>query len=216
MPKKPHILALIALTLFAPAAHAQTLPAPAQDVVLQSTPGKETITLAGGCFWGVQAVFQHVKGVQSAPSGYTGGASTSAHYDLVSSGATGHAEAVQVTYDPSQITLGQLLQIYFAVAHNPTQLNAQGPDHGTQYRSTIFYSTPDQKKIAETYIAQLNAAKTFSAPIATTLEPLKTFYPAEAYHQDYAKTHPDNPYIAINDLPKVAALEKQFPQYYTP
>lgn len=195
-------------------AHAAALPDPAEDMALVSNGGDQSIVLAGGCFWGVQAVFQHLKGVTQAVSGYAGGSAESAHYDVVSTGITGHAESVQVTYDPSRITLGTILKVYFAVAHNPTELNHQGPDHGTQYRSAIFYSTPEQKKLAEAYIAQLQKEKSFSSPIVTTLEPLKSFYSAEDYHQDYARLHPDNPYIAMNDLPKVAHLEKEFPSLY--
>jgi peptide-methionine (S)-S-oxide reductase len=195
-------------------AHAASLPDPAEDMPLETQPGKESIVLAGGCFWGVQAVFQHVKGVKQAVSGYTGGEAESAHYEIVSTGTTGHAESVQVTYDPSQITLGKILKVYFSVAHNPTELNYQGPDHGTQYRSAIFYSSPEQKKLAEAYIAQLQKDKAFSDPIVTAIEPLKAFYPAEDYHQDYAKLHPYNPYIAMNDLPKVEHLEKALPDLY--
>ena len=195
-------------------AHAVALPNPALDTPLAHSASSESITLAGGCFWGVQAVFEHMKGVTKAVSGYAGGDADSAHYDIVSTGTTGHAESVQVTYDPSQITLGQILKIYFAVAHDPTELNRQGPDRGTQYRSAIFYATPQQKEIATAYIEQLRQAHVFSDAIVTKLEPLQGFYPAEDYHQDYAQLHPDNPYIAINDLPKVAALEKQYPQLY--
>ena len=193
---------------------AASVPNPKEDAQLASQPGSETIVLAGGCFWGVQAVFQHTKGVKQAISGYAGGSADTAHYEMVGSGTTGHAEAVQVTYDPSQITLGSLLKIYFAVAHNPTELNFQGPDHGTQYRSAIFFANPQQKKLAEAYMEQLNQAKIFSDKIVTTLEPLTKFYAAEDYHQDYAKLHPTNPYIARNDLPKVANLEKIFPDLY--
>lgn len=195
-------------------ANAAPLPDAAMDEHLQTA--SASVVLAGGCFWGVQAVFQHVKGVASAVSGYAGGEQKTAEYELVSSGTTGHAEAVQVTYDPKQVTLGQLLKVYFSVAHNPTELNYQGPDHGTQYRSAIFFNTPEQKKIAEAYIAQLNQTKLYNGPIVTTLEPLKAFYSAEAYHQDYARLHPDNPYIAHNDLPKVANLKTEFPALYTP
>lgn len=194
-------------------AKASALPDPKQDE--NAGARNESITLAGGCFWGVQAVFQHVKGVTSAVSGYAGGDAGTAHYERVGSGATGHAESVQVTYDTSEVTLGQLLKVYFAVAHNPTELNYQGPDHGTQYRSAIFYANDEQKKIAEAYIAQLDKAKVFPAPIVTKLEPLKGFYKAEDYHQDYAKLHPDNFYIKINDLPKVTHLKEQFPELYT-
>jgi len=198
-------------------AHAVSLPEAAYDEPLAAKgAAARTITLAGGCFWGVQAVFQHVKGVTQAVSGYAGGAANTADYESVSTGSTGHAEAVQVTYDPSQVTLGQLLLVFFSVAHVPTELNFQGPDHGSQYRSAIFVASPEQKKIAEAYIAQLNAAKAFPAPIVTTLEPLQAFYAAEAYHQNYATLHPDNPYIKYNDLPKLAALERTCPVLFKP
>ena len=193
-------------------ASAVSLPNPVVDETSKAS--SATITLAGGCFWGVQAVFQHVKGVKTAVSGYAGGDKSTAEYETVSTGSTGHAESVQVTYDPSQISLGQLLKVFFSVAHVPTELNYQGPDHGSQYRSAIFYTSDAQKKIAEAYIDQLNKAKAFSAPVVTALEPLKGFYPAEGYHQDYARLHPDNPYIKYNDLPKVVNLEKQFPELY--
>ncbi|TIL61802.1 MAG: peptide-methionine (S)-S-oxide reductase MsrA, partial [Mesorhizobium sp.] len=166
-------------------------------------------------FWGVQGVFQHVKGVSKAVSGYTGGSKENAVYEVVGTGSTGHAESVEITYDPSQVTYGQLLQVYFSVAHNPTQLNYQGPDHGTQYRSTIFAGNDEQKKVAESYIAQLDKAKVFSQPIVTTLETGKTFYPAEDYHQDFLTLNPTYPYIVYNDLPKVANLKTLFPKLYS-
>jgi peptide-methionine (S)-S-oxide reductase len=190
------------------------LPTPAADEPLATKSGQETLVLAGGCFWGVQAVFQHVKGVISATSGYSGGASGTAEYEIVSTGRTGHAESVKVVYDPSRITYGQLLQVFFSVALDPTQLNRQGPDEGTQYRSAIFYGNDEQKRIAEGYIAQLNQTKVFPKPIVTQVVALKAFYPAEGYHQDYATLHPDNPYIRNNDLPKVAHLQQQFPNLY--
>ena len=171
--------------------------------------------IAGGCFWGIQAVFQHVKGVVSATSGYSGGEAKTAEYELVSNGDTGHAESVKIVYDPSKITYGQLLRIFFSVAHDPTQLNRQGPDSGTQYRSAIFYGNDEQKRIADAYIAQLNQVRVFKGPIVTQVVALKAFYPAEAYHQDYATRHPDNPYIAFNDAPKVDHLRQQFPEIYT-
>jgi peptide-methionine (S)-S-oxide reductase len=174
----------------------------------------ETAVLAGGCFWGLQGVFQHVKGVSRAVSGYTGGASATAHYEVVGSGITGHAESVQVTFDPHEISYGQILQIYFSVAHDPTQLNRQGPDSGTQYRSTIFPTSEEQAKVAAAYIAQLDKSGAYARPLATTVEPGKAFYPAENYHQDYLTLNPTEPYIAINDLPKVANLERLFPQRY--
>lgn len=174
------------------------------------TPKSETLVVAGGCFWGVQGVFQHTKGVISAISGYAGGKADTAHYERVSSGETGHAESVKITYDPAQISLEKLLDIYFTVAHNPTQLNYQGPDHGTQYRSAIFYSSSEQKQAIETKITALDKKKEF----VTTLEPLTQFYPAEDYHQNYLALHPYQPYIVMNDAPKIAALEKQFPELY--
>jgi peptide-methionine (S)-S-oxide reductase len=174
----------------------------------------EVAVLAGGCFWGVQGVFQHVDGVTSAVSGYAGGAKDTAEYDKVGSGHTGHAESVRITYDPRKVTYGRLLQIYFSVAHDPTELNRQGPDTGTQYRSAIFFETPDQERIAKAYVAQLTDAKTFSSPIVTQIVAYQAFYRAEDYHQDYAQNHPDNPYIMINDAPKVSNLKKQFPDLY--
>ena len=170
----------------------------------------ETIVVAGGCFWGVQGVFQHTKGVVEATSGYAGGKDDTAHYDMVSTGVTGHAESVKITYDPGKITLDRLLDVYFTVAHNPTQLNYQGPDHGTQYRSAIFYNSSEQKKAIEEKIAALDSKKEF----VTKLEPLTQFYPAEDYHQNYLALHPYQPYILMNDAPKIAALEKQFPDLY--
>ncbi len=192
-----------------------TVPNPAVDATLATTKAEQTAVVAGGCFWGIQAVFQHVKGVISATSGYSGGAAGTAEYELVSNGDTGHAESVKVTYDPSQITYGQLLRVFFSVAHDPTQLDRQGPDTGNQYRSSIFYGTDEQKRIAEAYIAQLEKAKVFPRPIVTQVVPLKAFYPAEAYHQDYAVHHPDNPYIVFNDAPKVVHLRQEFPDLYT-
>ena len=166
------------------------------------------------CFWGIQAVFQHVKGVISATSGYSGGSSHTAEYEIVSTGTTGHAESVKVVFDPSKVTYGELLQVFFSVGHDPTQLNHQGPDEGTQYRSVIFYSNDEQKRVTDAYIAQLDQAKVFSHKIVTQVVPLKAFYPAEGYHQNYAKLHPDNPYIAHYDLPKVSNLEQLYPQLY--
>lgn len=190
------------------------IPDPAQDVPLAKTSGQATVVIAGGCFWGIQAVFKHVKGVVSATSGYSGGPAEAAHYEMVSEGTTGHAESVKIVYDPSRISFGQLLKVFFSVAHNPTELNRQGPDYGTQYRSVIFYSSEEQKRIAQAYIEQLERAKAFSAPIVTQLTPFKAFYPAEDYHQDYAEHHPNEPYIAINDLPKVEHLRELFPELY--
>src|SRR5882762_7415243 len=216
------LLALIVTTLLTtmPACSAATatvggaLPNPIIDAPLATTKGEQTAVIAGGCFWGVQAVFQHVKGVISVSAGYSGGAADTAHYEMVSEGNTGHAESVRIKYDPSHISYGQLLKVYFAVAHDPTELNRQGPDTGSQYRSAVFYSNAEQKNIADAYIAQLNKAGVFKRPIVTQVVALKAFYEAEAYHQDYAQHHPDEPYIAINDLPKVAELRKQLPELY--
>ena len=193
---------------------ALALPSPAVDSSLAKTNSQATAVVAGGCFWGIQAVFQHVKGVVSATSGYSGGAAKNPSYELVSTGDTGHAESVKIVYDPAQITYGELLKVFFSVAHDPTEINRQGPDTGTQYRSAIFYGTEEQKRIAEAYIAQLEQAKVFPQRIVTQVMPLTAFYPAEAYHQDYATRHPDNPYIMINDAPKVANLKKAFPDLY--
>lgn len=190
------------------------VPAPVVDAPLAKASGQETAVLSGGCFWGIQAVFEHVKGVISATSGYTGGEASTAHYEMVSDGNTGHAESVSVVYDPAQISYGELLRVFFSVAHDPTEINRQGPDTGTQYRSMISYANPEQKRIADAYIQQLNNAKVFHRAIATQVVPLKGFYPAEAYHQDYAAHHPDDPYIYFNDAPKVEHLKKQFPELY--
>jgi peptide-methionine (S)-S-oxide reductase len=191
------------------------VPMPAVDALRASSSGQQTAVVSGGCFWGVQAVFQHVKGVISATSGYAGGSAKTAEYETVSSGESGHAESVQIVYDPSQITYGELLRVFFSVAHDPTQLNRQGPDEGTQYRSSIFYSNDEQKRIAEAYIAQLDRAKVFSSPIVTKVVALQAFYPAEAYHQNYATLHPNQPYIMFNDAPKVEHLRQEFPDLYT-
>jgi len=196
------------------AAASPAVPPAAVDTPVAKTPGQESAVVAGGCFWGVQAVFQHVKGVISATSGYSGGESKTAEYEVVSTGETGHAESVKIVYDPSQITYGQLLRVFFSVAHDPTQLNRQGPDEGTQYRSAIFYNSPEQKQIADAYIAQLGAAKIFSSKIVTQVVPLKGFFAAESYHQNYAANHPDDLYIRYNDAPKVAHLRQQFPDIY--
>jgi peptide-methionine (S)-S-oxide reductase len=190
------------------------VPAPVVDAARAKNHGEQTAVVAGGCFWGIQAVFQHVKGVISATSGYSGGSANTAEYEVVSTGETGHAESVQIIYDPSQITYGELLRVFFSVAHDPTQLNRQGPDDGTQYRSAIFYNNDEQKRMASAYIAQLDKAKVFAGPIVTQVVPLKAFYPAEAYHQDYAARHPNNPYIVYNDAPKVVHLREQFPDLY--
>jgi len=191
-----------------------TIPDPVIDAPLATAKGQQTAVLAGGCFWGIQAVFQHVKGVIRATSGYSGGEAKTAEYERVSDGNTGHAESVRIIYDPSQISYGQLLKVFFAVAHDPTQLNRQGPDTGTQYRSVIFFSDETQERIAQAYIKQLNQAKVFDGPIVTQVVALNAFYEAEAYHQDYAIHHPNDPYIVMNDLPKVANLRKQLPDLY--
>ena len=191
------------------------LPSPADDAPKASAPGQQTVVVAGGCFWGVQAVFEHVKGVKNATAGYAGGEAKTADYETVSTGQSGHAESVKITYDPSQLTYGELLRVFFSVAHDPTELNRQGPDTGSQYRSVIFYANQEQQKIAEAYIAQLDQANVFKHKIVTQVVPLKAFYPAEAYHQDYASIHPNNPYIMFNDAPRVARLGKEFPELYT-
>ena len=194
--------------------NAKSFPDPKLDAPLAKSKGQQSAVVAGGCFWGVQAVFQHVKGVLDATSGYSGGPASRAEYEVVSTGTTGHAESVKIVYDPSQITYGQLLKVFFSVAHDPTELNRQGPDTGSQYRSVIFYTDPEQKRIAQAYIAQLNAAKIFSSPIVTEVVPLQAFYAAEAYHQNYMERHPESPYIVINDLPKLARLRDQLPALY--
>jgi len=203
------------VALAAGACSAAAFPEPAQDAAKAGAKGQATAVFAGGCFWGVEAVFKHVKGVTRATSGYSGGAAKTANYEMVGSGSTGHAEAVEVVYDPSQITYGQLLRVFFSVAHDPTQLNRQGPDVGTQYRSAIFFASPEQQRVAQAYVEQLQAAKTFSKPIVTQVAALQAFYPAEAYHQDYLARHPESMYIVINDLPKLAQLRVQFPDLYS-
>jgi peptide-methionine (S)-S-oxide reductase len=189
------------------------LPAPAVDNPKHAGPF-ETAVLAGGCFWGMQGVFEHVRGVRSVLAGYSGGAANTAHYDDVGTGTTGHAESVQITFDPDELSFGELLQIYFSVAHDPTELDRQGPDSGSQYRSDIFYADETQRRIAASYIAQLDRARSFGRPIATRVDPLKGFYAAEGYHQDFYLKNPDYPYIVINDLPKIRRLQQRFPQYY--
>lgn len=198
----------------AAAEKAVKLPTPALDMPAGTENARETAVLAGGCFWGVQAVFQHTRGVLNAVSGYAGGQRETANYASIGTGRTGHAESVQITYDPKQISYGKLLQIYFSVAHDPTQLNRQGPDYGTQYRSAVFYTNASQKEVAERYVAQLDAAKLFPDKIVTQLTPLSAFYPAEAYHQDYATLNPHSPYIARFDLPKIANLKSVMPELY--
>ena len=190
------------------------LPDPKLDAPRSAKPAEQVAVFAGGCFWGVEAVFEHVKGVKDAVSGYAGGNALTAHYPIVGSGRTGHAESVRVVYDPAQVSYGQLLKVYFSVAHDPTQLNRQSPDVGPQYRSEIFTTSAGQRKIANAYIAQLTAAKAFAKPIVTRVEPLVKFYPAEAYHQDYLRLHPDEPYIVYNDAPKLVHLKQLFPTLY--
>ncbi len=189
-------------------------PSPALDVPRAAAQDEQSAVLAGGCFWGTQAVFQHVKGVLSVTSGYSGGAANSAEYKQVNTGETGHAESIKVVYDPEKITYGQLLKVFFAVAHDPTQLNRQGPDTGTQYRSAIFYANDEQRRVADAYIAQLEKAKVFKRPIVTQVVPLEAFYPAETYHQDYVAEHPHNLYVALHDKPKLARLRRDFADLY--
>ncbi|MCW8807207.1 MAG: peptide-methionine (S)-S-oxide reductase MsrA [Rhodanobacter sp.] len=196
------------------ASDAVRLPVPVVDSSRSSGQGDQVAVFAGGCFWGVESVFEHVKGVRKVVAGYSGGSAGTAHYNQVSDGNTGHAESVRVQFDPARVSYGQLLQVLFSVAMDPTQLNRQGPDRGTQYRSAIFYGSPEQKRIALAYVAQLTAARSFPAPIVTQVVPLSAFYPAEAYHQDYARRHPNNPYIVYNDAPKVRHLKQLFPALY--
>jgi len=210
------LLATLGMRMAQPAAEeARAVPAPAVD---EATPtaSSEVAVLAGGCFWGVQGVYQHTKGVENAVSGYTGGGAADAEYEKVGGGWTGHAESVQITFDPHQISYGRLLQIYFSVAHDPTQLNRQGPDTGSQYRSAIFPVNAEQARVAKAYIAQLDAAHAFTAAIVTRIEPGKTFYPAEGYHQDFLAHNPTYPYIVINDLPKIEDLKRLYPDAYRP
>ena len=195
------------------AEEAVVIPPPAIDVRAAAT-RTETMIVAGGCFWGVQGVFQHVRGVSNAVSGYSGGNRETAAYDKVGGGNTGHAESVQITYDPTKVTYGQLLQVFFSVAHNPTQLNRQGPDRGTQYRSAVFPLNDSQKQVAEAYLAQLNQAKAYKIPTATKVETFNGFYPAESYHQNYLTLNPNHPYIVYNDLPKIEQLKRVFPSLY--
>jgi len=216
------LVALLALTAIGLLWHvsgntaevSMALPPPEIDAPKNASSGPETAVLAGGCFWGVQGVFQHTRGVKRVVSGYAGGETASPSYEQVSSGETGHAESVQITFDPREISYGEILRIYFSVAHDPTQLDRQGPDIGSQYRSAIFYVDPSQQRVAQAYIAQLERAHAFKHPIVTRIDPLKGFYPAEAYHQDFLVRHPDQPYIVINDLPKISSLKRLFPQDY--
>lgn len=209
-------LSLLGACTLPPAAMAAAkLPAPVLDAPRTAAPGEQVAVFAGGCFWGVQDVFEHVKGVRGTWAGYSGGSAATAHYDQVSDGDTGHAESVKVLFDPSRVSYGQLLQVFFSVATDPTELDRQGPDSGTQYRSVIFYASPEQQRIASAYLAQLGKARIYAAPIVTQLVSLKAFYPAEGWHQDYASRHPDDLYIAINDAPKVDNLERLFPALYS-
>ena len=212
----PVLIAILVLASWSQtnAAGGLVFPDPVVDSPLATKKGRQTAVVAGGCFWGVQIVFQHVKGVNHATSGYSGGSVASPTYERVSTGETGHAESVKITFDPAQITYGQLLKLFFSVVHDPTQLNRQGPDTGSQYRSMIFYADDDQKHIAEAYISQLERTKLFPRPIVTQVVPLKSFYDAELYHQDYARFHPDDPYIVRIDAPKVEQLRDQFPNLY--
>lgn len=208
---------LVALAVWAcssATASAKAIPDPSVDAPLASAKGEQTAVLAGGCFWGVEAVFEHVKGVTDVKSGYSGGSAATAEYEQVGNGDTGHAESVRITFDPSQVSYGKLLKVFFAVAHDPTELNRQGPDTGTQYRSAIFYANDEQQRIARAYIDQLNRAKVFPRPIVTEVSALKSFNEAEGYHQDYLANHPYEPYIVVNDQPKVENLRKQLPGLY--
>ncbi|HEY3639163.1 MAG TPA: peptide-methionine (S)-S-oxide reductase MsrA [Rhizomicrobium sp.] len=193
---------------------ARAIPAPAMDEAMAHMPGNETAVLSGGCFWGMQGLFEHVKGVRQVIAGYSGGAASTAQYETVSSGSTGQAESVKIIFDPAVITYGKILRIYFSVAHDPTQVDRQGPDEGSQYRSNIFFANADQEKLARAYIDQLNRAHVFAAPIATRVDRLSGFYPAEAYHQDYLIHNPDSLYIVVNDLPKIARLKAIYPELY--
>jgi peptide-methionine (S)-S-oxide reductase len=209
-------LALFAFLAIAGFAVVATASGPVTERPAHDAGTHQTAVFAGGCFWGVDAVFKHVKGVSQVVSGYSGGNASTAQYEVVSSGTTGHAESVEVTYDPSQVSYSDLLKVFFYAAHDPTELNQQGPDTGSQYRSAVFYANADQKKIADAYIAQLDQAKAFSEPIVTQVVPLKGFFPAEGYHQNFLARHPDYPYIVINDLPKLDLLHEKFPQLYHP
>ncbi len=209
------VLSVLMGVMVCQAGSKEPVPGPATDESKPPAPERQTVVLAGGCFWGIQAVFQHVRGVISATSGYAGGTVKNPDYETVSTGRTGHAESVEIVYDPSQVTFGRLLWVFFSVAHDPTELNRQGPDEGTQYRSAIFYTNNVQQHIAEAYIAQLEQAHVFRHRIVTQVAPLKAFYPAEVYHQNYAALHPTDTYIMFNDAPKVANLKKDFPEMYT-
>ncbi|HEV2679583.1 MAG TPA: peptide-methionine (S)-S-oxide reductase MsrA [Rhodanobacter sp.] len=210
------MMAMSACQPVSAASDAMALPPPTVDAVKTAGHGEQIAVLSGGCFWGIEAVFEHVKGVQKVVAGYSGGSAATASYEQVSEGNTGHAESVQIQFDPKQVSYGTLLQVFFSIALDPTELNRQGPDSGAQYRSVVFFGNDEQKQTATAYIAQLTAAKSFPAPIVTQVVPLKAFYPAEAYHQHYFSEHPYNPYIVINDAPKVAHLKQLFPALYQP
>jgi peptide-methionine (S)-S-oxide reductase len=207
-------LSVALLAALSPAPAKASFPDPAADEPLAKTSSQQQVVFAGGCFWGVQAVFKHTKGVISSTSGYSGGTVKNPSYEQVSTGKTGHAESVLVVYDPSQVSFGQLLKVFFAVAHDPTELNRQGPDEGTQYRSAIFFTNDDQKRLAAAYVEQLNGAKVFKHSIVTQMSPYTAFFKAEDYHQNYAELHPDQPYIRFNDLPKIENLKKDYPELY--
>jgi peptide-methionine (S)-S-oxide reductase len=209
---KKHAAALLITCTVVVTLAASTFPDPIKDIHVTGPTAPQTAVLAGGCFWGVEAVYEQMNGVSDVVSGFAGGSQSTAHYSAVSSGGTGHAESVKITYDPAKVTYGQLLKVFFSVAHDPTQLNRQGPDSGPQYRSSIFYADDDQKAIAEAYITQLNSAHVFSRPLVTTVVPLKGFFAAEDYHQNFLARNPDNPYIVVNDLPKLRALRAEFPE----
>jgi peptide-methionine (S)-S-oxide reductase len=209
---KPLWTILVATTLLGAVEKGPTFPDPVKDSRAAASVAPQTAVVAGGCFWGVEAVFEHLNGVSDVVSGYAGGSQMTAHYSIVGSGVTSHAESVKITYDPSKVSYGRLLKVFFAVAHDPTELNRQGPDEGRQYRSSIFFANDEQKSIAEAYIAQLEKAHVFNRPIVTTVVPLEGFYPAEDYHQNFLAQHPDYPYIVVNDLPKLRALKAEFPE----
>ena len=209
---KPFLTVLIATALVAAVETGSTFPDPVKDAQATGSAPTQTAVLAGGCFWGVEAVFEQLNGVSDVVSGYAGGSQMTAHYSVVSSGITSHAESVKITFDPAKVSYGRLLKVFFAVAHDPTELNRQGPDEGRQYRSSIFYANDQQKGIAEAYIAQLDKAHVFYHPIVTTVVQLEGFYPAEDYHQNFLAQHPDYPYIVVNDLPKLRALKSEFPE----
>jgi peptide-methionine (S)-S-oxide reductase len=209
---KLQLATILALSIATVGLGPSTFPDPAKDITAAAPATRQTAVLAGGCFWGVEAVFEHLNGVIDVVSGYAGGSQSTAHYPVVGTGTTGHAESVQITYDPATVSYGKLLKVFFAFAHDPAELNRQGPDEGTQYRSSIFFANPEQKAVADAYITQLNAAHVFTKPVVTTVVALHGFYPAEADHQNFLARHPDYPYIVVNDLPKLRALQAEFPE----